>query len=162
MAAGNASTESWKNMTGSTSEREIVMTRVFDAPRAMVYRTWIEARHLVHWWGPDGFTTTVHEMDVRPGGVWRYVMHGPDGVDYENEVVYDEIDEPELLVFTHTGTAAPHRTKVTYAEIGDKTEVTVRMVFPSAAELKRVVETYGAVEGLKQTLGRLAEYVVKE
>jgi uncharacterized protein YndB with AHSA1/START domain len=158
MVTSNANTE----IARETAGREIVMRRVFDAPRALVYRTWIEAKHLAHWWGPDGFTLTIHEMDVRPGGVWRYVMHGPDGVDYENEVVYDVIDEPVRLVFTHTGDAAPHQTTVTYAEVSGKTEVTVRMVFPSAAELKRVVERYGAVEGLKQTLGRLAAYVAKD
>ena len=62
-------------------EREIVAARVFAAPRALVFTPWTDPRHIVQWWGPNGFTTTIHEMDVRPGGVWRFVMHGPDGVD---------------------------------------------------------------------------------
>jgi len=162
MAASKPKNNDGKDSSGSTSGQEIVMTRVFDAPRPMVYRMWTEREHLVHWWGPDGFTLTIHEMDVRPGAMWRYVMHGPDGVDYENEVAYDVIDEPELLVFSHLGDAAPHQTRVTFTEVGGKTEVIVRMVFPSEAELKRVVEKYGAVEGLKQTLARLAAYVSKD
>jgi uncharacterized protein YndB with AHSA1/START domain len=66
----------------STSDRENVTTRVFDAPRELVFRAWTNPKHESQWWGPNGFTNTIHEMDVRPGSVWRFVMHGPDGVDY--------------------------------------------------------------------------------
>jgi uncharacterized protein YndB with AHSA1/START domain len=70
------------------SEREIVITRVVDAPPEVVFRAFTEPEHVVHWWGPFGFTNTIYEMAVRPGGVWRFNMHGPDGTDYPNEIHY--------------------------------------------------------------------------
>ena len=144
----------------STSDREIVMTRVFDAPRELVFKAWTDPEHVTQWWGPHGFTTTIHEMDVRPGGVWRFVMHGPDGVDYQNKVVYIEVVKPERLVYSHTG-GATFQTTVTFAEKSGKTTVTVQMLFPSAAEHDRVVRKFGAIEGLKQTLARLGDYLAK-
>lgn len=121
---------------------------------------WIDPKHIAHWWGPNGFTITIHEMDVRPGGVWRFVMHGPDGRDYQNKIVYVEIVKPERLVYDHVSGPTFHVT-VTFAEQGDKTEVTVRMLFDTAAQRDKVAKEFGAVEGLRQTLGRLAEYLAK-
>ena len=83
--------------TTAAAEREIRITRVFDAPRELVFEAWTDRDQVVEWWGPHGFTTTIHEMDVRPGGVWRFVMHGPDGTDYNNHVVFEEVVEPERL-----------------------------------------------------------------
>ncbi len=85
------------------SDREIVMTRVFDAPREVVFEMWTDPKHLVHWWGPRGFTTTIQEMDVRPGGLWRKIMHGPDGANYPNHSVFLEVVKPERLVYKHGG-----------------------------------------------------------
>src|SRR2546430_11151240 len=81
-----------------TSDREILLTRVFDAPRELVFKVWTDPEHVGRWWGPRGFTNTIHEMDVRPGGVWRFTMHGPDGVDYLNRIVFIEVARPERLV----------------------------------------------------------------
>jgi uncharacterized protein YndB with AHSA1/START domain len=147
-------------------DREVIFTRIFDAPRELVWTAWSDPKHIARWWGPNGFTTTTYSMDFKPGGVWRFVMHGPDGTDYENKIVYLEIVKPERLVFKHSGgeddtESASHQTTVTFAAEGNKTKLTMRMLFASAEELKRVVETYGAIEGGKQTLGRLAEYVEK-
>jgi uncharacterized protein YndB with AHSA1/START domain len=72
------------------NDREIAMTRVFDAPRELVFKAYTDPALTPQWWGPRGFTTTVDQMDVRPGGVWRFVMHGPDGTDYPNKIVYTE------------------------------------------------------------------------
>lgn len=146
-----------------TSDREIVVTRVFDAPRALVFKLWTDPKHLTHWWGPNGFTITNYEMDVRPGGVWRFVMHGPDGVDYQNRVVYREVVEPARLVYSHVSGPQFEMT-VTFDVGGDKTKLTARMEFESAALRDKTIEQFGAVEGLKQTLDRLGEHValVKE
>ena len=81
----------------ATSDREIVITREFDAPREVVWTAWTDAKQIKEWWGPRGFTTTTHVMDVRPDGVWRFVMHGPDGTDYPNRIVHTEIEKPERL-----------------------------------------------------------------
>ena len=75
-------------MKQDTSNRELVMTRVLDAPRDLVYEAWTNPRHIAQWWGPKGFTNTIHEMEVKVGGVWRFIMHGPDGTDYPNKVVF--------------------------------------------------------------------------
>jgi uncharacterized protein YndB with AHSA1/START domain len=141
-------------------EREIVITRVFDAPRELVFQMWTDPEHVAKWWGPKGFTSTIYEMDVKEGGVWRFVMHGPDGTDYKNLVIYDEIVKPERLVYSHVSGPRFQMT-VTFAERGGKTELTARMIFESAAERARVIKEFGALEGLSQTIGRLAEYLME-
>lgn len=141
--------------TDADEAREISGTRVFDAPRDLVFQMWTDPVHIAQWWGPTGFTTTIYKMDVRPGGEWRFVMHGPDGVDYPNEILYLEVVKPERLVYTH-GPTPIFDVTVTFAERGRKTEVTFKMVFASAEERNRVVEEFGAIEGMHQTMDRLA------
>ena len=140
----------------TTSDREIVATRVFDAPRELVFQTWTDPKHLSNWWGPRGFTTTTHEMELRPGGVWRHVMHGPDGKDYPNEILFLEVVKPERLVYDHVS-EPKFQTTVTFTEHAGKTEVTARLLFESAALRNKVAAEHHAVEGLQQTLERLGE-----
>lgn len=151
--------------TADTSDREIVITRLLGAPRELVFDAWTDVRHLQHWWGPRGFSTTTHEIDVKPGGTWRFIMHGPDGVDYPNWIVYDEIVKPERLVYSHgggkDGDDAQFKATVTFVAEGDKTRVTMRAVFPSAAEREHVVKVYGAVEGGNQHMDRMEEHVAR-
>jgi len=141
-----------------TADREIVATRVVDAPREHVFEMFTDRQHVARWWGPKGFTSTIDEMDVRPGGVWRFVMHGPDGTDYKNKIVYDEIARPERLVYTHTG-GAQFQATATFTSYGEKTVLAMRMLFESSRERDRVVKKFGAIEGLSQTLDRLEVYV---
>ena len=82
--------------------RSIIGSRVFDAPRDLVFAAFTDPKHLAAWSGPR-FSLTTHSFDFRPGGVWRFVMHGPDGRDYQNRVTYDEIVPPERLVYSHGG-----------------------------------------------------------
>src|SRR5262245_6357165 len=84
-------------------DREISIERVFDAPRDLVFDVWTDPKHVGQWWGPKGFATTTFSMDVKPGGVWRFVMHGPDGRDYENKVTYIKVERPARLVYKHGG-----------------------------------------------------------
>jgi uncharacterized protein YndB with AHSA1/START domain len=74
----------------------IIGTRVFDAPRDLVFEVWTDPKHLSQWWGPNGFTTTTGHFDMRPGGVWRFVMHGPDGRDYQNLITFEEVARPSV------------------------------------------------------------------
>src|SRR5262245_54382768 len=83
--------------------RSIIGSRVLDAPRALVFSVWTDPKHLAQWWGPNGFATTTHAYDFRPGGVWRFVMHGPDGRDYQNRITFDEIIPPKRIVYRHDG-----------------------------------------------------------
>lgn len=149
---------------GAPEDREIVITRVIDAPRSLVFQAWTDSRHVAQWWGPTGFTNTVCEMDVRPGGVWRFIMHGPDGVEYKNRVVYIEIVRAERLVYSHGGDdedePGQFHVTVTFAEQGGKTQLTMRMRFDSAAERDKTVE-FGAIKGGNQTLDRLEKHLLK-
>jgi len=138
----------------AAATNEITATRVFDAPRELVWRMWTDPQHVVHWWGPNGFTNTIEQMDVRPGGEWRFVMHGPDGRDYKNKSIYKEVIKPSRLSYSHVS-GPLFEAVVDFAEQGDKTVVSMRMIFESAALRDKVAEEFGAVEGLNQTLGRL-------
>jgi uncharacterized protein YndB with AHSA1/START domain len=146
----------------ATADREIALTRVFDAPRELVFKAFTDPKHVIHWWGPNGFTNTIHEMDVRPGGVWRFVMHGPNGVDYKNLIVYSEVVKPERLAWAHgkdDGGPPLFHTTATFAQENGKTRVTLTMIFATAAERDRTVKEVGAIEGGNQTLARLAVYL---
>ncbi len=118
-----------------SSDREIVSTRVFDAPRERVFQAWTDPEHLARWWGPKGFTNTFHEFDPRPGGVWGFVMHGPDGVDYKNRSVFVEIVKPERIVFDHVSgprEAGPTRGRA------DEDGVTMTMLIENKIEVDAV------------------------
>ena len=143
--------------------RAIVVSRLFDAPRTLVFDAFTDSKHVGNWWGPRGFSITTQSMDVRVGGVWRFVMHGPDGVDYPNKITYLEIMKPERLVYDHGDAGAPgyFRTTVTFAEEGLKTRLTMRLLFQSAEERETVVKKYNAIEGANQTLERLGEQLEK-
>jgi uncharacterized protein YndB with AHSA1/START domain len=144
------------------ADRELVITRVLDAPPAVVFAAWTAPEQVAHWFGPHGFTLTIQEMDVRPGGVWRFVMHGPDGTDYPNRIVYQEVVPPERLVYLHgptDKTAELMHVTITFTERDGRTELTSRMRFATPEERDRMVETAGALEGIQQTLARLGEYL---
>ena len=144
--------------------RSIVGTRVFNAPRDLVFAAFSDPKHLAEWWGPIGFTTTTSSFDFRPGGVWRFVMHGPDGRDYENRVTYDEIVPPERITYHHGGgddvEPVQFTTTVTFQDIGNgQTRIIWHGRFPTAEERARVIREYGADKGLEQTLSRLAAHL---
>jgi uncharacterized protein YndB with AHSA1/START domain len=146
--------------------RSIVGTRVFDAPRELVFAAFTDPKHLAQWWGPDGFTTTTSRFEFRKGGVWRFVMHGPDGRDYQNLITFDEIVAPERIAYRHGGAddvePVQFNTTLTFEDLGGKTRLTWHGTFPSAEERVRVIKEYGADKGLVQTMARLAEYVAAE
>ena len=153
-----------KNSINLDDPRSIVGSRVFDAPRELVFAAFADPQHLAQWWGPDGFTLTTHSFEFRIGGVWRFVMHGPDGRDYQNQVTYDEIVPPEHIAYHHGGgdDVEPVRftTGVTFEDLGNRqTRIVWHGTFPSAEERARVIREYGADKGLAQTLARLAEHL---
>lgn len=140
-----------------TPKGELFLTRTFDAPRKLVFQVWTDPRHLAKWWGPRGFTTKIHEMDVRPGGAWRYSMLGPDGKEYPFDGTYVEVVEPERLVFDGSIHGSPEQrvwTEVTFSEHADKTTVTVRQMYSFESDATR-----GAQMGWNQQLDRLTEFL---
>jgi uncharacterized protein YndB with AHSA1/START domain len=160
MALSSVSGKTIENL----ADREILITRVFDASPELVWSAWTDPKQIVHWWGPQGFTTTIREMDVRPGGLWDYTMHGPDGTDYPTQSTFVEVVKPKRIVYSLTGGKKGDRsvqieTTWTFEAQGDKTLLTLHMRFPSAEEREHVVKTYGAIEGGHQTLDRLGEHL---
>ena len=150
----------------NTADREIVICRVVDAPRELVWDAMATPEHVVNWWGPRGFTITMEKMEVRAGGEWKYVMHGPDGAEYLNHNVFTEVVKPERMVFLKGGARKGGGTEVnavstwTFDVVEEKkTRVTIRMVFETAAFRDKVVKEYNAVQGGSETLARLGDFL---
>lgn len=140
------------NEEKTTADRQIATSRVIDAPRARIFEAFTDPKRLVNWWGPKGFTNTFHEINVKPGGAWKFVMHGPDGGNYDNESVFVEVVKPERMVIRHL--SAPHFVlSITLAEQAGKTKLTWSMLFDTVEDcdkVKRIV-----VEANEQNLDRL-------
>ena len=117
------------------------MTRAFAAPRELVWNAWADPKHIKAWWGPNGFTTTTLEAEIQPGGVWRFIMHGPDGTDYPNKIVYTEIVKPERLVYDHGGDGdvddAQFQVMVSFVEHSNMPRLDTRMLFLSVEECEK-------------------------
>jgi uncharacterized protein YndB with AHSA1/START domain len=148
-----------------TSGREIVVSRTIAGPRRLVFEAYTDVKHLAHWWGPDGFTTTTRAFEFRPGGVWEFDMHAPDGTSYPNWVQWREIAPPERIVFLYgdkPDDPSAFVSTITLVERGGFTEVTMRALFNTKQQRDEVVERYGAIERGQQTLGRLAAYVATQ
>jgi uncharacterized protein YndB with AHSA1/START domain len=141
----------------NTADRELRISRVLNAPRELVWTVFTEPEHIKNWWGPDGFTNTIESMDVRPGGRWKFVMHGPDGTDYDNENIYLEVIKPERIVMEHV--SPWHLYTITFTEEGDKTRIDWHMVFESKEMFEEVVKKYKADAGLRQNIEKLANYL---
>jgi uncharacterized protein YndB with AHSA1/START domain len=133
--------------------REIVTTRVFDAPRELVFRAWTDPKALVKWWGPNGFTTTSQEFDLRPGGAWKLVMHGPNGTDYPGEFRFVEIASPERLVLDHVS-LPKFRLTICFEELGGKTKIIFRQLFDTPQTYQSVKHL--ALAGNEQLLDKFA------
>ena len=153
-----------KGELSDTTDREMVITRILDAPRELVWEAMTNPKHVVHWWGPNGFTDTLEKMDFRVGGDWKHIMHGPDGTDYPNKSTFTSIVKPEHVEYSNGGgrkgdAASQFDASWTFEALGNQTRLTMRAVFPTADARDTTVKTYNAIEGGKQTLARLAEYL---
>lgn len=149
-------------LESSTADRELVTTRLIRAPRELVFDAFTDPDHIASWWGPRGFTTTILEIDVRVGGCWRFIMHGPDGTDYPNRIDYLEIDRPRLIYYKHGSDGADDQSfhsRITFEEEDGGTRLTMRAILASREARDYVVENHNAVEGGKQTLDRLEAYL---
>lgn len=137
---------------------EIVTSRVFDAPRAAVYAAFADPTRVVQWWGPAGFTSTIQEFDLRPGGAWRLVLHGPDGKNYDNHSVFVAVEPEAKVVYDHLETMHHFRMTMIYADApGGKTLLTWTMVFPRSRENERLRDFIAQANG--QNYDRLAAHL---
>src|SRR3954465_6645611 len=146
----------------ATADREIVISRVISAPRELVFEAFTEVRHLSQWWGPEGFTTTTRSFEFRVGGARDFVMHGPDGTDYQEWITWTEIASPERIELLHgesRGDPNAFESVLTFAPEGAATRIEMRTAFPTKELRDEAVEKYHAVEGGQQTLAHLAGYV---
>jgi uncharacterized protein YndB with AHSA1/START domain len=136
-----------------TTSREIVNTRILNVSPEEVFKAWADPQHLARWWGPKSFTNTFQQFDMKPGGKWCFIMHGPDAADYQNESVFVEIERPRKIVLNHIS-APKFRATVTYEDIGGKTKAIFRQLFETAAECDKIRKC--APEANEQNFDRLA------
>jgi uncharacterized protein YndB with AHSA1/START domain len=150
-------------MPPKNKSNEIRIIRMYDAPVRAVWDAWTDAEQTAKWWGPRGFTLTTHSKDLRPGGMWRYTMHGPDGVDYPNNTIYHEVEPCAKLVYDHGGSddrPPMFRVTVLFSEVDGKTKMDMTMTLPSpeaAEETAKFIKKAGG----DATWDRLAEHLEK-
>jgi uncharacterized protein YndB with AHSA1/START domain len=151
-------------VVASNKSNEIRITRIYDAPVEAVWDAWTDPEQTAQWWGPRGFKLTTHSKDLRPGGHWKYTMHGPDGVDYPNVTRYFEVEPQKKLVYDHGGSddrPPMFRVTVLFSETGGKTRMDMTMSLPTpeaADETRKFIKKAGG----DATWDRLAEYLKKE
>jgi uncharacterized glyoxalase superfamily protein PhnB/uncharacterized protein YndB with AHSA1/START domain len=142
----------------NTEDREIKVSRLFNAPVELVWEVWTNPDHIKNWWGPQGFTNTIDEMNMKEGGEWNLVMHGPDGTDYKNKSIFKEIVKHKKLVYEHVSSPKFTAT-VLFESQGEKTLLNWQMLFESREQLIQVVKTFKVDEGLKQNVDKLNQYL---
>lgn len=141
-------------------DKVLTISRLLNAPRELVFEVWTKPEHIKHWWGPRGFTNTISKMDVKPGGEWVFVMHGPDGTNYPNTNVFQELVKPERIVLRHVG--PPDFTMIaTFREQNGKTLLSIESYFDSAETLEKVIKAVKADKGLEENVDKLEEYLAK-
>jgi uncharacterized protein YndB with AHSA1/START domain len=143
-------------------ERTLVLTRVFDAPRALVFKAWTQPEHLARWWGPRGYTLLSYKVDLRTGGEYRFGMRSPENTEHWAHGIYREVVTPEKLVLTfaweHPDGSPKHETimTLTFAEQGDKTKLTLKQT-----QFESVTSRDMHQSGWNSTLDMLGEYLAK-
>src|SRR5689334_14115898 len=147
----------------ATSDREIVISHDIGAPPELVFEAFTDVRHLSRWWGPEGFSTTTRAFEFREGGEWDFVMHGPDGTDYQEWIRWTEISPKRIALLHGESRDDPNafESVITFAAAGGATRIEMRTVFPTKQLRDEAVEKYHAIEGGRQTLANLAAYVAE-
>ncbi len=144
--------------SNSTAERELRISRLLNAPVELVWKVWTDPEHIKNWWGPNGFTNTIATMEVKNGGDWKFIMHGPDGTDYRNHNRFLEVVQHQRIVYRHISNPVFTAT-ITFEARGDKTMLDWHMLFDSREEFLAVVKAHKADEGLKQNGEKLELYL---
>lgn len=141
----------------NTERRQLSISRTLKAPIALVWEVWTNPEHIAQWWGPDGFTNTIQQMDLREGGEWKLTMHGPDGTNYPNRSIFKEIVPHEKIVFEHFN---PHFiTTIVFEPSGEETLMSWTAVFDTEEMLQTVIKAHKADEGMKQNITKLENYI---
>jgi uncharacterized protein YndB with AHSA1/START domain len=147
-------------MESNTKDRELIITRTLNAPVELVWEVWTKPEHIANWWGPNGFTNTINTMDMKAGGEWNLVMHGPDGTDYVNKSIFKEIIEFKRISYEHFN---PHIiATIDFEADGEQTHLNWHMLFDSEEILQTIVKAHNAAEGLKQNVEKLSMYLANQ
>jgi len=146
------------NVKNDTRDRELVISKTLNAPVELVWEAWTSADHIAQWWGPDGFTNTIHKMEIKPGGEWNLTMHGPDGTDYKNKSIFREVIQYKKIVYEHVS-GPKFMATVEFTDRGEQTDIRWEMVFNTVEEFVQTVKTFKADEGLKQNIVKLDVYL---
>ena len=146
--------------TFKQEENILIHTRILDAPRDLVWEVWTTPEHIKEWWGPDGFSLTIKSMNVEPGKTWDSIMHGW-GKDFVSKIEYVEVKKPSLLSYKHYGESEDYdfTVSILFAEVEEKTLLTMKSIFKSKAIIEELNRKVNAIEGAKQTLNRLENYI---
>jgi uncharacterized protein YndB with AHSA1/START domain len=150
-----------KYNTFRQEDNVLIHTRLFDAPRDLLWEVWTNPEHIKEWWGPNGFSLTIKSMNVQPGKIWEFIMHGM-GQDWDNKIEYVEVKKPSLLSYKHSGARSDDynfTVSVSFEEIEGKTLLTMKSIFKSKEIIDELNRQVNAIKGGKQTLSRLEEYV---
>lgn len=151
-------------MAAKNKSNEIRIIRMYDAPVKMVWDAWADPKQAAKWWGPRGFTLTTHSKDLRPGGIWHYTMHGPDGTDYVNKTLYHEVEKYSRMVYDHGGNderAPLFRVTVVFTDVKGKTKMDMTMALPTPEAAQETRKFIKKASG-DSTWDRLAEYLTKD
>lgn len=165
MIADNGMEEGWHQSLDKfaevVEERKLVISRLVDAPQHLVWQAFSQPEHLIKWWGPTGFTNTFEKFEFREGGEWLFMMHGPDGKDWPNKIVFTTIHPEEYVAYDHSDQDGNDAFKadIRMDKQGDRTMVTLSLCFDSKAARDEKVRAVGAIDGGFQTLSKLAKHV---
>lgn len=145
--------------------REIILNRLIRAPRPTVFEAWINPEKLATWWGPKGFTLSMQSFNLETGGEWKFVMHGPDGADYPNRVVFIEVVAPTRISFSQSSDTDndpdQFNTTVIFEDQDDCTLLNMRLIFKTTEARNHVIQSYDGIEAAEQSLDRLEELLFK-
>ena len=149
-----------KYNTFRQEENMLIHTRILDAPRDLVWEVWTNPEHIKEWWGPNGFSLTTKSMTVEPGKIWDFIMHGM-GRDWDSKIEYVEVKKPSFFSYKHFAESEDYNFTVSilFAEVEEKTLLTMKSIFKSKAIIEELNRRVNAIEGGKQTLNRLENYL---
>jgi uncharacterized protein YndB with AHSA1/START domain len=139
------------------SDSEIISSRVFNVSRGRLFGAFADPGQLAEWWGPQGFTNTIHEFDLRPGGKWRLTLHGPDGTDYENDKTFTEVVPGEKVTFRHHAPVHGFVMEHTYSDEAQGTRLHWLMCFDDPAEMEKIRDFIAKAN--EQNFDRLQAYL---
>lgn len=146
-----------EGVTIDSENKGFNITRLLSAPVELVWRVWTSPEHIANWWGPEGFTSTIHAMEVKQGGEWRLTMHGPDGKRYPNKSTFEEIIPQQKIIFRHFN--PDYLATILFEVKGKQTLLHWTMVFETEELFETVVKVFKADKGLEENVAKLEKYL---